>query len=129
MLEQEYVLPRTQLLDLTTPSGENVIAQLDIALTILDWGWLRFYFVNGATGNVYPYVEIPRYLNKYVDEATYGYDDTIPSHVHFNFERQEPGVGTIPWNEVRHTFKADGGHLFDDQQASIKYERSNGLYP
>ena len=120
MCEEEGVIPRTQRLSLTIPSGANVVAHCNLALTISEWGWLRFYFRNGATNDKYTYIEVPMFLDKYADEATYGYDDSLSSYVLFNFERQKMGTDTAPWHEARQTFRAPNGRsLFDDEQLDM----------
>lgn len=122
MLEGNGVLPKTQRLSLTIPPGANIVARPKVLLTISEWGWLRFYFRNGATSSEYPYLEVPMYLHKYIDESTYGYDDQLVSIVLFNFEMQKQDISTMPWHEVRHTFRADdGSSLHNDQFAYAEY--------
>lgn len=116
MQEYEGVLPRTQYLNLTIPSGVNTVAHLDMTLTISKWGWLRFYFRNGATSDEYPYIEVPMFLDPYADEGTEGHDEQESSLVLFDFDKQELGSSTAPWHKERHTFKGT-----DDQALSLKY--------
>lgn len=120
MRENERVIPRSQLLGLTIPPGANVVAHFAMALTISEWGWLRFYFSHGATGGEFPYIEVPLYLHPAADEGTYGMDDELESRVLFNLEKQKSVSSHNSWQETRQLLLHDND-LMDDQDPNITW--------